>query len=220
MDPRRHQHQLCFSPSFLTTLISYHTFSRNARGFRNFFKKFFKKTFWKGTQAAPGLFCEMSALFILFILFVNFKFFLRRAYPFGALRGPRGGPYFSAPAESRQRQAQGSFTPLRIPGPKWGAGRPLWKPPCPRVSRRGTSACHARRRMGQRSKRLCGQRLRKSARKLQPRSGEEFRCPLARLCRRHSSAPKKTLKLWVKGESQRGRSPLWPVFAYFLLARK
>ena len=23
-----------------------------------------------------------------------------------------------------------------------------------------------------------------------------------------------------KGESQRGRSPLWPVFAYFLLARK
>ena len=37
--------------------------------------------------------------------------------------------------------------------------------------------------------------------------------PLARLCRRHSSAT-------ASGESQRGRSPLWPVFAYFLLARK
>ena len=36
---------------------------------------------------------------------------------------------------------------------------------------------------------------------------------LARLCRRHSSAT-------ASGESQRGRSPLWPVFAYFLLARK
>ena len=35
----------------------------------------------------------------------------------------------------------------------------------------------------------------------------------ARLCRRHSSAT-------AEGESQRGRSPLWPVFAYFLLARK
>ena len=89
MDPRRHQHQLCFSSSFLTTLISYHTFSRNARGFRNFFKKIFQKTFWEGTQAAPGLFCEMGALFILFMLFVNFKFFLRRAYPFGAPARPK-----------------------------------------------------------------------------------------------------------------------------------
>ena len=39
------------------------------------------------------------------------------------------GPLLSAPAESRQRQAQGSFTPLRIPGPKWGAGRPPLETP-------------------------------------------------------------------------------------------
>ena len=67
---------------------------------------------------------------------LKFSFFLRRAYPFGALRGPRGGPY---------------FLPLQKVGKDRRKGV---SPPCPRVSRRGTSACHARRRMGQRSKRL------------------------------------------------------------------
>ena len=55
------------------------------------------------------------------MFFENFQF------PFDALR-PRRAPT-SAPAESRQRQAQGSFTPLRIPGPKWGAGRPPLETP-------------------------------------------------------------------------------------------
>ena len=55
-------------------------------------------------------------------LLKNFYFSLRRAQ---AARGP----LLSAPAESRQRQAQGSFTPLRIPGPKWGARRPPLETP-------------------------------------------------------------------------------------------
>ena len=58
-----------------------------------------------------------------------------------------------------------------------GAGAPL----PPKVPQRGKSANHARQRMVPRSKRLLRQRLRKSARKLQPRSGEEFRCSLARI---------------------------------------
>ena len=104
-------------------------------------------------------FCDSFSLCLSFLRFLeNFIFSLRRAYPFGALRrpqalafllgafviplpflkillfpfdalGPRGGPLLSAPAESRQRQAQGSFTPLRIPGPKWGAGRPPLETP-------------------------------------------------------------------------------------------
>ena len=48
---------------------------------------------------------------------------------FPSTRSGRAGPLLSAPAESRQRQAQGSFTPLRIPGPKWGAGRPPLETP-------------------------------------------------------------------------------------------
>ena len=70
-------------------------------------------------------FCDSFSFAYPLSLFENFTFSLRRA------RAARG-PLLSAPAESRQRQAQGSFTPLRIPGPKWGAGRPLWKPPSPR----------------------------------------------------------------------------------------
>ena len=62
------------------------------------------------------------AFVILFTFSENFTFSLRRAQ---AARGP----LLSAPAESRQRQAQGSFTPLRIPGPKWGAGRPPLETP-------------------------------------------------------------------------------------------
>ena len=68
-------------------------------------------------------------LFILFTSLYNFYFSLRRAQ---AARGP----LLSAPAESRQRQAQGSFTPLRIPGPKWGAGRPPLETPKSRCATR------------------------------------------------------------------------------------
>ena len=77
-----------------------------------------------------GALCRPQALIFLLGNFVlsllcfleNFTFSLRRA------RAARG-PLLSAPAESRQRQAQGSFTPLRIPGPKWGAGRPPLETP-------------------------------------------------------------------------------------------
>ena len=74
----------------------------------------------RGTSQA--LFFLLGALLILLPFFKFFHFFLRRAQ---AARGP----LLSAPAESRQRQAQGSFTPLRIPGPKWGAGRPPLETP-------------------------------------------------------------------------------------------
>ena len=90
-----------------------------------------------GAQGAPGLFCY------LFYLLLNFFFSLRRGaglsylsslrilnfYLSPSTRSGRAGPLLSAPAESRQRQAQGSFTPLRIPGPKWGAGRPPLETP-------------------------------------------------------------------------------------------
>ncbi len=52
-----------------------------------------------------------------------------KIFNFPSTRSGRAGPLLSAPAESRQRQAQGSFTPLRIPGPKWGAGRPPLETP-------------------------------------------------------------------------------------------
>ena len=40
-------------------------------------------------------------------------------------RSGRAGPLlFCSCRKVGKRQAQGSFTPLRIPGPKWGAGRP------------------------------------------------------------------------------------------------
>ena len=69
-----------------------------------------------------GIAFLLGAVCYPFYVFLNFYFFLRRAQ---ATRGP----LLSAPAESRQRQAQGSFTPLRIPGPKWGAGRPPLETP-------------------------------------------------------------------------------------------
>ena len=85
--------------------------------------------------------------------------------------------------------------------------------PLPPRSPKGKLADHARQRMGQRSFWLCGQRPRKSRGSSCRAAARSSVTPLARLCRRHSSAT-------AEGESQRVRSPLWPVFAYFLLARK
>ena len=87
-------------------------------------------------------------------------------------------------------------------------------PPCPRVSQREKFADHARTRMVPRSLRLCGQRPRKSAGSSCREAARSSVTPLARLW------PQATLARPPVGESQRGRSPLWPVFAYFLLARK
>ena len=194
-------------------------------------------------------------------LFLKFKFSLRRAQ---AARGP----LLSAPAESRQRQAQGSFTPLRIPGPKWGAGRPPLETPKSRCAIRiGRTprrfAAGASVPLGKAAS-ACA--LATAAAPPPLRLGAAPPCPLpfplGNVCRScapaHGTAsetafaatpsqisrkllPRKRLgvpsnpdfiasfgaRLWPQatlarpqGESQRGRSPLWPVFAYFLLARK
>ena len=52
-----------------------------------------------------------------------------KIFNFPSTRSGRAGPLLSAPAENRQRKAQGSFPPLRIPRPKWGAGRPPLETP-------------------------------------------------------------------------------------------
>ena len=75
----------------------------------------------------------------------------------------------------------------------WGlrplAPAPLWLTfSCPCVPQREKSAGHARTRMGQRSLRLCRQRLRKSPGSSCREAARSSVTPLARLCRRHSSA--------------------------------
>ena len=71
-----------------------------------------------GTVFLLGAFC-----YPLFCLLKILKFPLRRA------RAARG-PLLSGPAESRQRQAQGSFTPLANPRTKVGVlDAPLWETP-------------------------------------------------------------------------------------------
>ena len=84
----------------------------------------------------------------------------------------------------------------------------------PHVPQREKSADHARTRMGQRSKRLLRQRLRKSPGSSCREAARSSVTPLARI------AAAGRASATAEGESQRGRSPLWPVFAYFLLARK
>ena len=84
----------------------------------------------------------------------------------------------------------------------------------PHVPRWGTSADHARTRMGPRSTRLLQQRLRKSPGSSCRAAARSSVTPLARI------AAEGRASATAEGESQRGRSPLWPVFAYFLLARK
>ena len=188
-------------------------------------------------------------------------------------RSCRAGPLLSAPAESRQRQAQGSFTPLRIPGPKWGAGRPplethkssLARSPWPNSSPLrgwsfgavGESRERVRARHGRRTSTASGLGADAPlAPAFWPTFPSPLRSPKGKVCRSCAKAhgttsetafaatpsqisrkllPRKRLgvpSLPSRGcaegtlarppvvESQRGRSPLWPVFAYFLLARK
>ena len=152
---------------------------------------------------------------------------------------------------------------MRIPGPKWGAGRPPLETPKSRCairigrtprrlrgwsfgavgeSRERVRARHGRRtstasfggfaplppcvpqrerlpvmrdmRMVPRPKRLLRRSLRKSPGSSCRAAARSSVTPLARLW------PQATLARPPAGESQRGRSPLWPVFAYFLLAQK
>ena len=65
-------------------------------------------------------------------LYVFLKFYL-----FPSTRSGRAGPLlFCSCRKVSKRQAQGSFTPLRIPGPKWGAGRPPLETPKSRYATR------------------------------------------------------------------------------------
>ena len=184
------------------------------------------------------------------------------------------GPLLSAPAESRQRQAQGSFTPLRIPGPKWGAGRPPLETPLPLVLKylwRASAPWGCAIRIGRTPRRLRGwsfgavgegrERLRaRHGRRTSTASFGGFaplppRFPNGDVCRScahaHGTAPDKAFaatpsqisrkllprkRLGVPSLPSRGcaegtlarpqrgnpkgAQPLWPVFAYFLLARK
>ena len=59
--------------------------------------------------------------------FPSLKFLIS---PFDALR-PRGGPYFLLLQKVGKDRRKGVSPPLRIPGPKWGAGRPPLEPPLP-----------------------------------------------------------------------------------------
>ena len=86
-------------------------------------------------------------------------------------------------------------------------------PPGPPRSQTGTFACHARRRMVPRSnKAFAGNATQICAEALRREAAAGSALP-SRGCAEGTLAR-------PKGESQRGRSPLWPVFAYFLLARK
>ena len=59
--------------------------------------------------------CELRFCYPLYA-YETYNSFLRRAYPFGALRRPRGGPSFSAPAEKEAKeQAKGDCIPFENP---------------------------------------------------------------------------------------------------------
>ena len=193
-----------------------------------------------------------------FSLFFFLKFLISPS-----TRSGRAGPLLSAPAESRQRQAQGSFTPLRIPGPKWGAGRPPLETPKSRCAIRigrtprrlrgwsfgavgegrerlrarhdcrtstasfgglrplapafpkGKSPPVMRERAWYRVRNgFCGNAFASLPEAPAAQAARSSVTPLARI------AAEGRASATAEGESQRGRSPLWPVFAYFLLARK
>ena len=129
--------------------------------------------------------------------------------PPGPLRSPLGKACRSC--------AFGGFAPLppRFPnGDVCRSCAPVggWRPLAPAFpkgeARRSCAPAH-----GIASDKACGQRPRKSPGSSCREAARSSVTPLARLWRSHSSAT-------ASGESQRGRSPLWPVFAYFLLARK
>ena len=113
----------------------------------------------------------------------------------------------------------GGCAPLPPAFPRGGrlpVMRACWEltPPGPLRSPEGDVCRSCAQRMGQRSLWLLRQRLRKSPGSSCREAARSSVTPLARLW------PQATLARPPAGESQRGRSPLWPVFAYFLLARK
>ena len=92
----------------------------------------------RGTSQAAGtafFAWELSLSLLCFLKFLIYP--LDALTPSGHFAGRAGAPTFLLLQKSRQKSRRKGVSP-----------------PCPRVSRRGTSACHARRRMGQRSKRL------------------------------------------------------------------
>ena len=89
-----------------------------------------------GARAAPGAFFCERCFFIPFtpikILICSFD----ALTPSGHFAGRAGPLLFCSCRKVSKRQAQGSFTPLRIPGPKWGAGRPPLETPKSRYATR------------------------------------------------------------------------------------
>ena len=87
-----------------------------------------------GTLAARraypcGAFRRPQALFFAWELSLSLLCFLIIfTFPFDAL-GPRGGPYFLPLQKVGKDRRKGVSPPLRIPGPKWGAGRPPLETP-------------------------------------------------------------------------------------------
>ena len=188
-------------------------------------------------------------------LYVFLKFYL-----FPSTRSGRAGPLlFCSCRKVSKRQAQGSFTPLRIPGPKWGAGRPPLETP---KSRCATRIGRTPRRLrgwsfgavGEGRKRMRARHSRRTSsasgwgltppgplrsplgnicrscanahgtafetafaampsqisRKLQPRSGEEFRhSPRANCGRRPRQCAKENFKIWGSGGNPKGGAALF-----------
>ena len=184
-------------------------------------------------EAGPSAFLLFCAFVYPFYVFLKFNLF-------PSTRSGRAGPLLSGQQKVGKDWPRG-FAPLDSPWcgrwrPLWpqfaarepaepaAAARrrasgetcdgfcPFWglRPLPPKVPNGGVCRSCAPR-MVPRPKRLCGQRPRKSPGSSSSRRSEEFRRPLARLCRRHSSA--------TAGGTCRGEAPQ-PVFAYFLLARK
>ena len=239
------------------------------------------------------------------MFFENFIFFLRRAYPCGALRRPRGGPYFLLLQKVGKDRRKGVSPPCESPDQSGVLDAPLWKPPSPRWRGRpgrtprrfaagasvplgkAASACALATAaappplrgggfaplppMFPIGKRLPITRAYWGLRPLAPAFPIRERLPIMRACwglrplapkvPKRGRLPIMRARAWdnvrnglratppqisrkllprkrlgvpslpsrgcgeatlarPQGESQRGRSPLWPVFAYFLLARK
>ena len=134
-----------------------------------------------------------------------------RGWSFGAdwgrprarARSPRPHLHRFAGAHDRRTFPNGE----RLPVMRGGLA-----PPDPRVPRWGGRSCAPAH--GTRPIRLCGNAFANLPEAPAAQAARSSVTPLARLW------PQATLARPLWGESQRGRSPLWPVFAYFLLARK